>query len=97
MAERNHKSNRYRKTPHWHWFDKLPTELRQALAGAAFPYDAKWFYDHLRKGQSVKWCIDRIKEGDKRHALQPEKIRDGFGWKVIPSAYRETGIGILYT
>jgi hypothetical protein len=85
-----------RKRDNWYYIDKLPPRLRLALCDAAFTWDAKWFYDHWNKGKSVDWCIDQIKRADLNKALEPEKIRDGFKWRALPSITKETGVTPLY-
>jgi hypothetical protein len=44
----------------------------------------------------IPWCIDQIKRADLNKALEPEKIRDGFKWRALPSITKETGVTPLY-
>lgn len=86
-----------RKHDNWYYLEKLPVRLRQALCNAAYPWDAKWFYDHWNRGKSVDWCISEIKSADLRRAYEDVKWRDGFKWKKVTSAAKATKVRPLYT
>lgn len=87
----------YRKKDKWHYLDKLPPRLRQALCNAAYTWDPKWFYDHWNKGKSVDWCINEIKKADLEQSIKDVKWREGFKWKSTRSATAATKVRPLYT
>jgi hypothetical protein len=95
----NSRSGGYRRTSSYHYLEQLPARLREAIAGAAYTWDAKWFFDHWQDGKSVDWCIDKIKEWDRHEAMKPHKHRNGFKWESTPSAFsvRDSRVAILYT
>jgi len=85
-----------RKHDNWYYLDKLPRRLRMALAHAAYPWDAKWFYDHWNNGKSVDWCITEIRRCDLNNAHEDVKWREGFKWKKTASPAKATKLRPLY-
>ena len=85
-----------RRHSDWYYLEKLPRRLRDALNGAAYTWDCKWFYDHWNKGKSVDWCIGEIKRWDLHKAYEDVKWREGFKWKRETSAAKATKVRPLY-
>lgn len=81
----------------YYYLEKLPPRLRQAICGAAYLWDAKWFYDHWKKGKSVDYLISEIKRWDLHEAYKDVKWRKGFKWQKATSAAKETKVRPLYT
>jgi hypothetical protein len=94
----NHRTSGYRKTSEYVYLEKLPRRLRDALNGAAYTYDAKWFYDRWNQGTlSVDKAIKVIREADMEQAIKAVKWRDGFKWRSEKSATAVTRVRPLYT
>lgn len=94
----NSRTSGYRKTSQYHYLEKMPRRLRDALNGAAFSYDTKWFYDRWNQGTlSVDKCIKIIREADMEQAIKAVKWRDGFKWRSEKSATAVTRVRPLYT
>lgn len=80
----------------WAYYENLPPRLRAALAGAAFDYDAKQFYEHMAAGFTVTSLVNYIHECDLQHGLADlvavignRKFRQG-------SVIAATGVRPLY-
>jgi hypothetical protein len=65
----------YRATTHsvMRAFDRLPLEVRQALAGAAFNYAAQPFLTQLRRGAPPNRLIERIAKSDAKNLARALK------------------------
>lgn len=94
--KRNSSGSGSQSRPDDFYFDKLPPRLRLALAGAAFDYSSKWFYDKWNSGKSVDWCIAEIKQADRLRAVKMIKWRKGFNWLKAAPCLKETKVKPLY-
>lgn len=82
--------------PDWDYFDRLPPLLRHALAGAAFDYDSKWYWERLTEGFPVERLAHHARECDLQYALANQVSTLGNWQHVQPSVMAATGVRPLY-
>jgi hypothetical protein len=69
-------------------FDKLPLEVRRALAGANQNYAPQPFLTALRRGVSVDCLVERVRRADKANAGAARGVVDDPGAAHRGAAWR---------
>lgn len=88
-----------RKHDEWHYFDLLPRQLRQRIAGATLPWSANAVlvrYRKLRKAygedRAVRIMIDQCDSWDRLQAFRQPWIKPRPGQKAEPTPCRQADV-----
>jgi hypothetical protein len=73
--------------PRMDLYDKLPSEVREAMGDALAPWSAEYLYKQIQSGRSVKSVVDEIQTLDReqhRNAKMMGVVADSRSFKIRP-------------